>query len=36
MNGWTLEQVRALTISEYRTLVAMITEEAERLERART
>lgn len=33
MNGWTLDDVRALTVSEYQTLVALMTEEAARLDR---
>lgn len=35
MKGWTLDDVRALALSDYRTLIAMVTEEAERLDRER-
>lgn len=33
MNGWTLDEVRSLPVSDYRTLIAMISEEAERRSR---
>ena len=33
MNGWTLDDVRRLSLSDYRTLVDLITEDADRLAR---
>ena len=36
LNGWTLDEVRNLPLSDYRTLIALITEEADRLTRERS
>jgi hypothetical protein len=33
MKGWTLDDVRDLSLSDYRTLIAVITEEADRAAR---